>query len=329
MKPSRLIILDLYRGLAAFLVMIYHFQESFNTTFLDNILVTNGHIFTDYFFVLSGFVIHYSYISKNYPFKFLLKRFNRVYPLLFSVSLVYFIYRILGNLIVNHGDYNIIKDIVIQFLYSIFLLNSTPVLDNMSGTIGPSWSISGEIIAYIVYALCMGIGNRDKSVLLITIISLLTLYILGDFYFTNNWGFVRTIFGFNLGVIIANNLKRKQSLITLFLVLIISLIFWDNEVSFGAILNILFALLIKITASIKVGDNLFNIFELIGKYSFGFYLWHRIVINVLFRTNLYFQIPQVSAVLVFNVMVVTIFSTILSYMTYQLIETKVRIFKII
>jgi peptidoglycan/LPS O-acetylase OafA/YrhL len=37
MIVNRLIVLDFYRGLAAFLVMMYHFQESFNSEVLKGI----------------------------------------------------------------------------------------------------------------------------------------------------------------------------------------------------------------------------------------------------------------------------------------------------
>lgn len=329
MVSSRLVVLDLYRGLAAFIVMMYHFQESFSTNLLNNILIINGHVFTDYFFVLSGFVIHYSYSSRNRPISFLLKRLNRVYPLLASISFIYFCYRILGNIIVNKSSIIVIQEIIVQFLYSLFLLNSTPIFDNMSGTIGPSWSISGEIIAYVIYAVCMVVDNRRTSTTLIIFLSFMMLYNLDGFYFTNDWGFLRTLFGFNIGVFVANNFESKKTLISFILLIFAAYFFLEGDLLEGLTLNILFALLIRYTASVNVTGKMYLIFDYIGRYSFGFYLWHRLVINAVLRLNDYMKMQDTVGMIILNLSVITIISILLAHLSYILIEKRFRIFKTI
>ena len=326
MIVNRLIVLDFYRGLAAFLVMMYHFQESFNTEVLNNFIIRNGHVFTDYFFILSGFVIHYSYSSKNNPRKFLLKRFNRVYPLLFSITSVYFLYRILGNIIVAERDFSVTKDIAIQFLYSISLLNSTPVLGNLSGSIGPSWSISGEVIAYLLYALCMYFNSRKKFIIIIVCILLSCLYLLDGFYYTNDWGFIRTLLGFNIGVYMANHLKGNQNLYPIIVLTIFALIFVKADLAIGLLLSIVFAFIIIFTAALSFSPSLTRAFDLIGRYSFGFYLWHRLVINICFRANQYLAIEKSYLTTLSNLFIVTLISVLLAYISYIMIEKKCRIF---
>lgn len=53
-------ILDGLRGVAALLVILYHFGEGFATSPVDQ-WMNHGYLAVDFFFVLSGFVIGYAY----------------------------------------------------------------------------------------------------------------------------------------------------------------------------------------------------------------------------------------------------------------------------
>ena len=85
--------LDALRGLAAILVMFYHYDINYLPSFLsDFFLIRQGWIFVDFFFVLSGFVIAYNYsfqFNKITLFKFIKLRFIRIYPLLFFSVIVF------------------------------------------------------------------------------------------------------------------------------------------------------------------------------------------------------------------------------------------------
>ena len=58
-KP-RYELLDGLRGVAALLVIWYHFFEGFATSPTDQ-MMNHGYLAVDFFFVLSGFVIGYAY----------------------------------------------------------------------------------------------------------------------------------------------------------------------------------------------------------------------------------------------------------------------------
>ena len=56
-------ILDGLRGLAAIVVVIFHFMEIIITDFSKN-FIAHGYLAVDFFFCLSGFVIAYAYDTR-------------------------------------------------------------------------------------------------------------------------------------------------------------------------------------------------------------------------------------------------------------------------
>ncbi|HLR29912.1 MAG TPA: acyltransferase [Paenalcaligenes sp.] len=81
------------RGLAALLVVCFHYRYYLNASFpvvdIGDILFSNGAYGVDLFFIISGFIICYSTerIERFPAVSFAMKRFFRIYPLLF-VSLI-------------------------------------------------------------------------------------------------------------------------------------------------------------------------------------------------------------------------------------------------
>lgn len=78
-------ILDGLRGVAAMLVIWYHFFEGFATSPTDQ-MMNHGYLAVDFFFVLSGFVIGYAYDGrwkngKMTASRFMLRRVIRLHPM--------------------------------------------------------------------------------------------------------------------------------------------------------------------------------------------------------------------------------------------------------
>lgn len=77
------------RGLAALMVVFYHLKATLNNVYaqkdLGDILFNSGAFGVDLFFIISGFIIFYSTEKKesSMPLKYMLRRFFRIYPLLF------------------------------------------------------------------------------------------------------------------------------------------------------------------------------------------------------------------------------------------------------
>src|ERR1700731_3903652 len=76
-------VLDSWRGVAALLVALFHLNVYSAIYPLD--FVRNGYLFVDFFFVLSGFVITYSYADRLKTLEdlgsFAIRRFGRLWPL--------------------------------------------------------------------------------------------------------------------------------------------------------------------------------------------------------------------------------------------------------
>jgi len=98
-RPYRLHYLDSLRGIAAIMVVIYHFIE--RTPLVNNVffeVVNFGKVGVVAFFILSGMVIPYSFKSDDRPLvSFWVSRFFRLYPaywfsIFLAVVVAYYIY---------------------------------------------------------------------------------------------------------------------------------------------------------------------------------------------------------------------------------------------
>ena len=82
-KKAHFRVLDSWRGVAALLVALFHLNLYSAIYTLD--FVRNAYLFVDFFFVLSGFVISYSYGDRLKTFdelgEFAIRRFGRLWPL--------------------------------------------------------------------------------------------------------------------------------------------------------------------------------------------------------------------------------------------------------
>ena len=90
--------LDAIRGICALFVALFHFPA--NGLLASNALVRNAYLFVDYFFVLSGFVIAFSYGDRLCAGEISLGRFiglrlGRIYPLHLAVLAVFVLLQLL------------------------------------------------------------------------------------------------------------------------------------------------------------------------------------------------------------------------------------------
>ncbi|RZL61606.1 MAG: acyltransferase, partial [Pedobacter sp.] len=153
----RFVILDIFRGIFASFVVFYHMSAFSNTAILNNKFITHADVFVDFFFVLSGFVVCYSYQTINSAKElktFLFKRIRRLYPL-HLVLLLLFLFLELTKLVLYRyvAINNTLDNSTITFFTSLFLVNSIkfPGVNDLSWNM-VSWSISAELISYIVFA---------------------------------------------------------------------------------------------------------------------------------------------------------------------------------
>lgn len=159
-------ILDGLRGVAAFLVIWYHFFEGFATSPTDQ-MMNHGYLAVDFFFVLSGFVLGYAYDrrfkqGKMTASKFMLRRVIRLHPMVvLSVVFGAVAYLIQGSV---KWDGTPVESsmVVLALVLGLFLIPIYPgagadVRGNgeMFPLNGPSWSLFFEYIGSILYAVVL------------------------------------------------------------------------------------------------------------------------------------------------------------------------------
>ena len=156
--------LDGLRGLSSLMIIFYHFEKVYSPDWFYNFFfVRQGQIFVDVFFVMSGFVIALNYQkinSLNFFIKFLKKRFLRLYPLLLFTAIFFLLFFIFRDYLFKNGYsylFNFknsqIKNDLLDFVETVFLTNSSPLLGNSIGVNSPSWSISAEILCYVLFGI--------------------------------------------------------------------------------------------------------------------------------------------------------------------------------
>jgi peptidoglycan/LPS O-acetylase OafA/YrhL len=141
------------RGFAALWVVLYHFSGHFGTA-LNNAFVQRGHLGVDLFFVLSGFILFYVYIDTvsagTFQYgDFLRKRFARIYP-------VHFVTMIAAFAILVSGSALGLSDVSIEqqmraLIPTALMLHAYGFFDKLLLNY-PSWSISAEFFAYLLFA---------------------------------------------------------------------------------------------------------------------------------------------------------------------------------
>lgn len=232
-KP-RYELLDGLRGVAAFLVILYHFGEGFATSPVDQ-LMNHGYLAVDFFFVLSGFVIGYAYDGRwsrgMTAGRFMLRRVIRLHPMVvLSVMLGAVAYLLQGSVRWD-GTPVPLPHLLLALLLGLFLI---PVLPGMSAEVrgngemfplnGPSWSLFFEYIGSILYAIVLHRLSK-KALAAVTALSGigLTAVILGNvsgaYHVGVGWsaeglgflgGFLRLSFSFSAGLLMSRCFRKTN-----------------------------------------------------------------------------------------------------------------------
>jgi peptidoglycan/LPS O-acetylase OafA/YrhL len=217
--------LEGWRGICACLVAMYHFRSAMNLSvnahLLSGPIIGQAYLFVDFFFVLSGFVITASYQERLVHARiglaaFLKLRLGRLYPMhLFSLLVMMAIAAVLRNTALPGLHMQVAPlDTRIESLLSNLLL-----LQGLHTTPGPtwnhpSWSVSTEFATYVVYALLWKSMKRRTwiaSAFIIVAAPVGIALLVGHIDTTFDWGILRSLLGFALGVIVYNALRRPRA----------------------------------------------------------------------------------------------------------------------
>lgn len=209
--------LDGWRGLCACLVALFHFHGY--SPIYTSPFIRNSYLFVDFFFVLSGFVIAWNYSSRLATWadvrQFMVLRLGRLYPLHLFMLFVFLAWEtakvLLGTFSPPGPEAFVGENQPGTVLSNIFLVQSLHLNDTLSWN-APSWSISTELWAYVVFALVSAaFGLRNWMLWLVALaapVFLLQVTRTG-MDVTYDWGLVRCVFGFALGVACARLHRRR------------------------------------------------------------------------------------------------------------------------
>ncbi len=200
-KP-RFDLLDGLRGIAALMVVAFHLSECFSYDPVDKYL-NHGYLAVDFFFVLSGFVIGYSYDDRWKPtgqqqamsvWQFFKRRIIRLQPMVFVGSFI-------GLLCFYFGDcptYSKIPDTTVWMLLGSTLLSAFLIpqpnswnlrgVEELSSINVPEWSLFYEYIGNILYAL---IFRRLKTVALAVLTFVAAIFVLDTSLSLNLFGLLQ------------------------------------------------------------------------------------------------------------------------------------------
>ena len=155
-RAGRITTLQLFRGVAALLVVFYHAtvysQEQLGYSFLGGLFLF-GYTGVDFFFVLSGFIIYYIHAadigdpSRLRPY--LTKRLARIFPTYWIVTAIKLALIVVVPTIAKSYE----RDLAV-IVKSILLVPQTNL-----PLIGAAWTLSYELLFYILFGLAILVGS--------------------------------------------------------------------------------------------------------------------------------------------------------------------------
>ena len=173
------------RGLAAIEVLAYHVVEIFNLHQFSQLKYllypfSFGHEAVIFFFVLSGFSIHYNYAAKNFRQRSEIKsyyfaRWLRLYPLLIGALLLTLVLVLVGHSLsvtsyTGLWNSSFINSIIGSSLLAVDLRTHSGYWIATPRTNPPIWSLSYEAIYYLIYPMLWWLNSR-LSIISVTIIA--------------------------------------------------------------------------------------------------------------------------------------------------------------
>lgn len=161
-KHNKLPLIQVFRGIAALLVVAYHLTIRSAEILNQNLLFgffKFGYAGVDFFFVLSGFIIYYVHkqdIGKPQKFKeFISKRMVRIYPIYLLITLL-----ILPVYLFGYGDeYKTDIGVIVK---SLLLL---PQNEGVYPVLNVGWTLSFEALFYVMFGTAILIKPKFTNVL--------------------------------------------------------------------------------------------------------------------------------------------------------------------
>jgi peptidoglycan/LPS O-acetylase OafA/YrhL len=298
-------VLDGWRGIAALLVALFHLNLYSAIYPLD--FIRNGYLFVDFFFVLSGFVITYSYGDRlKTPGDlgaFAVRRFGRLWPLHVVVLLAFLAAESGKAVLAARGasfylppftGTNSLDTIPLNLVFG----QSFGLVQHLTWN-PPSWSICAEFWTYLVFASVLVASStwlarfRFASLFLVAIIlavsvSALVLFSKHGMDASYDLGFARCLYGFLVGHLTYRlfQLTPKATLDSRFpeLAMLVAIVWYVSaagrgDTSFFAPLVFAAAVFVFAFEAGPVSRLMSNkVNDWLGKVSYSIYMWQAFMI---------------------------------------------------
>lgn len=206
-KP-RYEILDGLRGVAAVLVVCFHFFETY-FGMAPNQPINHGYLAVDFFFALSGFVIGYAYDDRwqrGFTMReFFRRRLIRLHPMIILGAVIGVVFFLLQGSVHWDGSHVPFGLVMVAMLFTMLMIPIGPqsqfdVRGNgeMFPINGPQWSLFFEYIGNILYAIFIHkLPTKALAVLSAVLGVLLIWFTAGDVAHTGMFGVGWTLDGLN------------------------------------------------------------------------------------------------------------------------------------
>ena len=279
-KSKRKNYLDLVRAIAILIIITYHFNcsivdNNIKTIFCliyENEFLSWGVVGVKLFLIVSGAVLMYQYNDKLQLRMFYKKRIQSIFPLFFIVYIIAFVcrYLILRIPLPNIPVYRII----FTFLGLDGYLSSYVPMFNLVG----DWFIGVILLYYVVFPILRKLLMTNSIYLMmIGLITFLFSVYVEPFGINPSVSILGNILPFVFGMIFLyqNNIKDKNIIIALIIMIIFSIIKLDKIIISTTIGLLLFLTIYLLSLKLSY----VKIVYLISKYSYCGFLVHHIIIS--------------------------------------------------
>ena len=341
--------IDILRGVAVSVVILYHFFEllGLHSSPLYPFVISIGQIGVPLFFVISGYLIYrsvdYSISKKGTKSglkQYFMHRIFRILPAYyFNFFIVFLLALYLFHTMDTWSSYFIQKQIWSHLTFSSYFVYQTSGL----GINGAYWTLSIEMLWYIIAPLLFIYLKKDRYYFLLLILGFLYLWSIDlglfDYIFhldksASNYMAKLFFFSFQLpgqiiyfiaGIYIYKYSIQKNDIsrfiqYSLFLLIIVIYLYLAQQVYFleSFVIRNLFTLIaVSLLFILFFRYKRRELYTLtwIGKISYSLYLWHMPLLFVVKKYLLPYELPlyYVSAIFIILLLVISSFS-------YYLIE---------
>jgi peptidoglycan/LPS O-acetylase OafA/YrhL len=285
--------LDAMRGVAALAVVFFHAKSILGIN-----LAPGGYLAVDIFFVLSGFVIAYSFehrLNDGLSFgAFFLARWIRFFPLL-SLAVILGLVRALAALAAGNTTSLPMPMIVLSAVTSLVFVPA-PIGDarNLFELNVPLWTLSFEMAVNLIYAgilfrfsnLVLGVTSAISAIIVVCFVTYFGAGDIGAIVPSAVGGFGRAMFGFCVGVLIFRTRFRINiPIFVVFAGLVVALVI---PVPDGfrpaydlAVMLLLAPILVASGAGVEPATKYARAAEYLGVISFVIYAIHQPLVRII------------------------------------------------